>query len=51
MFVCVKLLFQFIPRRRVEGAKEEQKHRVHMENRMNALLELKNDIEASQVTA
>ena len=36
-------------RRRAEEVKEEQKHRVYMENRMNALLELKNDIEASQV--
>lgn len=37
------------PRRRAEEVKEEQKHRVYMENRMSALLELKNDIEASQV--
>lgn len=40
-----------MPRHRAEEVKEEQKHRVYMENRMNALLELKNDIEASQVTA
>ena len=40
-----------LPRRRAEEVKEEQKHRVYMENRMNALLELKNDIEASQVIA
>ena len=33
----------------MEEVKEEKKHRVFMENRMNALLELKGDIESSQV--
>lgn len=44
----IRFLRESMDKRRAEEVKEEQKHRVYMENRMNALLELKNDIEANQ---